>query len=1370
MCATFYLSFFTSPLYSAALPTIQTAFKQFKLPLLSPMDKTTVIFQDSIGKIWLGTKNGLFSYDTVNTQVYVHDANHHHTISSNEITAITETEDGNLWVATRNGLNKFNIKEQNFYHYLIRPTSEQASVNNSVYDVFVDSKNRLWATTSSGLQLYNKHKDTFTSFRPWHNQYSYKNFDIWAYTITEGPQGNIWLGTSAGGLIKFEPTNFHFTHFSSHSENQNQFPNDFIYDIEVRAFSELLVGTEDGIFLFNTLNHKVSKVLPEKINAPITHVVKSRENTWWLIAGTELLELSHDLSHVTKRGIIDSQKLTNYQPKAKALFIDKENNVWTSFKDTGLHFLSNNINRISAVEFNPTNKFNNLTLINDVLVSGNDIWVSTNQELTHVNAQKQQKILLLNQNHIDLAKKELQLGGFYNIHKNRTGDILVGRDSGYSKIHRSGKVEHYSHVTKDPTSAILEDIDGNIWMLAGEFGVRIINAQGKQHPFFALQKQLINDDYTAAKNLFVSLDRTIITIFYQDIGLYRYDIKSNTMKKFDEVPSSNNYTSLQQTVSGNIALFNKTTKAIEVNTLSGAVLEHDLPKENIGCFISLADGKTWYSQLKGGLFFVDSKTNKVNNIRESEGAPSFGMTGKHCIQTTDGELLFSSYEGLMRVQPAETFVNNTPVNTIISQVQDSNALIRNVYQYQSNNHISPQYSLTLDLSYKDTPLTFNFAALSYADIPENNFKYRVIGLNDSWTETNSPSVSLTHLPAGEFQFEVLGSNGDGIWGNLPAAIFLTVSPPFWLTWWAKVFYFLLMLLFIYSIFYSRNKVISARAKQLEEMVNQRTVELAQEKAIVEQLLAKKNDEFANVSHEFRTPLTLILGPIQNLLRSNIRSTTRQKLEMAKRNGYRLLRMVDQLLNMEKFRVEQLMKNQQVAVTPIADLITESFKDLAKEKNIAMDISIIDDVFIDFSADAFEKIILNLLSNALKYTKPGGSIEVSIRAFGNKQMQLVVKDNGVGIPKDRQASIFERYNRVLDEESEKITGAGIGLALVKELVEVHKGVISLDSECGVGSTFTITLNTISGDNSTKTALVNNEMINLELESIRGQYTAVQDKASPIDTEPDLPLEEEISSEAAILPRLLVIEDNPDMREYIIDSLSEKYFCLDATNGKSGVAKAINNIPDLIISDVMMPEMDGYQVSKILKEDEKTCHIPLILLTARGDKESRLRGWRTHADEYLTKPFDSEELNLRVDNLLTIRNILRAKFAQENIEGKSSQQLIDAGMNKKDQDFLEKINQCCEQHYEDAEFEIITMAEHVFMSERQLQRKLKALVDRSPSDYLRNFRLNQSKIRLREGSRVSHVSLDVGFSSQAYFSKCFKAQFGLTPKQYQTSKAD
>ncbi len=616
-------------------------------------------------------------------------------------------------------------------------------------------------------------------------------------------------------------------------------------------------------------------------------------------------------------------------------------------------------------------------------------------------------------------------------------------------------------------------------------------------------------------------------------------------------------------------------------------------------------------------------------------------------------------------------------------------------------------------------------------------------------------------------------NSRGIWSGNDVALKISIAPAPWLTWWAYTLYAITTLFLVWFTFNKRTQWLKRRATELENTVTVRTKELASEKEKVEQLLSKKNEEFTNVSHEFRTPLTLILGPIKQLKAWTKEDRYKQKLNVVQRNSLRLLRMVDQLLNLETFRVKAITQKSPQAIGKITQLVAEAFADLAEEKQITFNIETIEPVCFDFTPDAFEKIILNLLSNAIKYTKPGGAISISATRYENNRYQIQVSDTGIGIAKDKLEKVFERFNRVMDENSEQVTGSGIGLALVKSLVESHDGSVKLESELGQGTTITVTLPIVNEvDESQINVHQNDEIIAMELMNVSSSELHENTLAQTAE-----------AIQSTGKPTVLVIEDNDDMRQYIIESIGQQFNTLVAADGQAGLELAIQEVPDLIISDIMMPKLDGYQTTKALREAQITNHIPVVLLTARGDRDSRLKGWEEKADEYITKPFDVEELIIRISNLIEIRNILKRRFSEtvfeqteqapeslvQEMDGDSGNlSIVEINTQKLQQEFINQLNQQIESVYMNAELGVIDLAKSVNMSERQFYRKLKSVIDMTPSEYLRRFRLEKSKEVLRSGKTANFTAFEVGFSSQAYFSKCFKAQYNLTPKQFVNQK--
>jgi len=519
-------------------------------------------------------------------------------------------------------------------------------------------------------------------------------------------------------------------------------------------------------------------------------------------------------------------------------------------------------------------------------------------------------------------------------------------------------------------------------------------------------------------------------------------------------------------------------------------------------------------------------------------------------------------------------------------------------------------------------------------------------------------------------------------------------------------------------------------------------DIRKQKEIESQLHQLKDDITANISHEFRTPLTIVNGILNDLISQSQDSSTQEKLNTAKRNNHRLIHMVDQLLELSKSSNQPL---------PIIDLnasewlplICQSYETIAKEKDIHYSINTCANIFVRGNQQALENILYNLLSNAFKYTKSKGKVIVRIRELESCYL-LEVIDTGVGIPSNQQLQIFDRFHRVSGESSHN-PGVGIGLSLVKNLVSSMDWKISLKSEVNQGSTFTVNLKKAFDTNFKERQNISKD---LKL------------------TTNEIPQELIYSTETILSKKsqylILIIEDNLDMQKYIQSVLSPHHQCIVANDGQQGVQMAEEILPDIIVSDVMMPKMDGFEVLESIKTLDSTSHIPVILLTAKSDKRSRIKGLSSEADDYLTKPFDAEELVLKITNLLNTRKKLQQKFEaqwQGFTQNKNQPEKL------MENDFLSKLNQLFEQNYRDSSFAMNQLASLLAMSERQLQRKVKALVDVSPLELLKRYRLEKAKLALLSETQIGLIAQNCGFSSQTYFGRCFKEHFGMTPKTYQ-----
>ncbi|NVJ60550.1 MAG: response regulator [Gammaproteobacteria bacterium] len=522
-------------------------------------------------------------------------------------------------------------------------------------------------------------------------------------------------------------------------------------------------------------------------------------------------------------------------------------------------------------------------------------------------------------------------------------------------------------------------------------------------------------------------------------------------------------------------------------------------------------------------------------------------------------------------------------------------------------------------------------------------------------------------------------------------------------------------------------------------------DIREQKQAEKEIMRMKDEFTANISHEFRTPLTIINGVLDNLSKQTQDAAALQQIETAKNNGLRMVRMVEQLLELSRSG------RHAITVAPmdagaVCQFVAQNFRAIALEKNIEFYCADIPSIWVKGNIQAFEKIIFNLLSNAFKYTPSGGRVALNF-ASHDGVAQLDVSDNGPGIPAQEQDKIFQRFYRAEGTNSKQIHGVGIGLALVKELCRSMGWHMTLNSNEGAGSTFSVTMQQIDiPDNYEAFTPKINQPIEQNIESELVDTKAEQQSLS-------------IQKSKYLV---LVIEDNVDMQRHLNGIIAEHHQCLIASNGEEGIKMALDYLPDIIVSDVMMPGIDGFETLKILRRNELTAHIPVLMLTARSDIESKIEGLEAEADDYLTKPFDARELLLRLKNQIQSRLKLQQRLqSQWQTESSAS----DSGTKKIEDKFLIKLNECFAEHYQDSELSMAVLASKLAMSERQLQRKVKALLDLSPLEALRSFRINQSKQLLREKEQVGIVAQKVGFSSQSHFGRLFKEQVGMTPGEYQ-----
>jgi signal transduction histidine kinase/DNA-binding response OmpR family regulator/ligand-binding sensor domain-containing protein len=1103
--------------------------------------------------------------------------------------------------------------------------------------------------------------------------------------------------------------------------------NRILLDIKNVDNKSLLIGASDGLFSYDLENSELVRLTSIGAVEYVNNIQFSNEHIWF--HAQEKIYLKNKNSDETLLLTTENLPFASSSYAALGLYSDRDENLWLAVRGNGLLQYSPFLNRVRPSE-SALYDARNLTLMTTSL--SNQVVIS-DDKITYL-ADKQHQLAAASYSYFE-DNKYLYLGGM-------------------------GKVVQYSGNTKIadfeipgiPASLMSLAVTGDsLWAVDSLKGLFVFSVStGVAIDTTSIEEKGEN------KARYVALTEAgqIILVSNNEIKIVKASEQDFTILETIDYQSFAIKTSLQN---GHIITHHRDGRVSLFSLVSREIKYFDFTEiSNLGCSIYSIDKEWWVAEKNGDIFHYAAEGDTPTKLTEADGVPFGGVDGLHCLEVND-TLFFTSHSGVVKTQKLFYRANEYSSDTIISSVlAGTNKLDHRVSK--NGGELAPQ----------DFPLTIDFHPTSLTYPASNLARYKLRS-SDDWQpiESGSQQLVFNQLDQGEYDLVIQTSNSDGYWGKQDSLAF-TVVPPIWFSWWAITSYLIIFFGMSFLLAKFRTKALTKRAEKLEATVAERTHQL-------EQVLDQKNEEFANVSHEFRTPLTLVIGPLQRLLSQEEDSSKKSSLSMVKRNAYRLLRMVDQLLHLEKFRVQQITTKTVINVRPIAKLIGESFTELAHEKGITMSIKKLDEVWLHFTPDALEKILLNLLSNSIKYSSKGDSIEFSIEALEKDRARIIVKDTGIGIPKEKHAEIFGRFTRVLDSHSEQITGAGIGLSLVKELVDSHGGTIELESALGSGSCFSVSLPTCKAPDVVKRGdsdyLVNDadsvsdtniEILDMEIESLVEQAKQRADDDSSKEVLTDN------------LPTILVVEDNQDMRSYIASTLSARFNVLTAVNGEDGLQLAREHIPDLIVSDVMMPKMDGFTLCQSLKSDELTNHIPLILLTARSDRESRIRGWKEHADEYLTKPFDAEELGIRVNNLLGIRELLKQRFyssiqaeperLEQDGDNKANPEDDNAQWEQHQRVFLNRFIEQIELNLTNVKLKVDLVAKNMSMTERQLYRKLKGIANVTPAEYMKNYRLDKALTLIQEGEPVGNVSFDVGFASHSYFSKCFKAKFGKSPSEY------
>lgn len=1336
----------------------------------------TDIYEDSDGFIWLATIDGLNKYDGYKFTIYRPVKDDSTSLSSNRITSIAEDHLGRLWIGTSNGLNIMDKGRDRFVRFKFNNNLSVLKGQDRINQiVFNDKSHELWIATNDGLKrLTMDLNGSIIDEKVFRNKSddpdALDNLNVISLTLDRN--NNLWVGTDGDHLHLYKGGNT-FEKFElgvSQVFELNHLPKQFVMNVK----GDFIIGNDlSRLIIWDRQSRSVSPLnLGPKYPIPIFHIYRDSMGYFWISTdgfGIYILDQNARLIQHIVNNPTDPFSLPNNQPSC--VLENSHGLYWIATYNKGLCKLALSRSTFAYIFHQPGNVNSLSAWIAQSVIQDKKgrIWIGTDGG--GLNLYNESKNSFKHFRHDPANVKSISSDKIVYLHESRSGDIWIcSWDGGLTRFDpETGNSIRYLHKADDPTSigqntvwCAVEDNKGRLWLGTQNAGLDVFVPEDNRFYHF------INNSENSSR----IVNGLVFSIFIDSherlllgtgAGLQVIDLlqmgegfkKGNlSILKFTETPLTGiriNHIaeapdqSLWFGTDAGLYHYDVNFRLIKsYSTLDG------LPNNLVVGVVVDQKGLVWITT-KSGLSRLDIKNGRFNNFNMHDGLQGLEFQSKSVFQTRDGRILIGGINGLNAFYPDLVQINQKRVKPIISRFRLFNASV-NVGDTINGRVILDKPVNRIDqisLKYNEGFVTFDFVALNFINPDQVEYAYRMKGVSNDWVYGESiRTASYSNLTAGNYRFEVKATL-DGNWQMAQVTgVDIKVSSPPWGTWYAYTVYSIVVILIVWLVIRYYNRLMQEeRQHELDQM---------------------KMQFFINVSHEFRTPLTLILNPLEKII-STIEDNeiVRSSALTIQRSASRLLNLVNQLLDFRKVDLGKapLDPLKQDVVKFVKD-VTLLFDDLARGKTIQYTfISNVESLYMWFDPDKLEKIISNLLSNAIKFTPAFGSITVSIdhvehRKISNKfwrnakskeYVDITVKDTGIGLKKEQLEMVFERFFHIDNIN----TGTGIGLNFTKSLVEQHDGEITVHSEYNKGSAFTVRLPLVSKQ--INAALRANKEVREAKKSFDlNGVKSLEYELSVSDTEADHYIEND-----SVIQTVLIVEDNKELRRHLKNELGEFYRIKEASNGKEGLDKAIKFCPDIIVSDVMMQMMDGFEMCRNIKSNPETSHIPVILLTARTLEEDKLEGYSIGADSYLPKPFSMTMLKARIKNLLEARKNLHKKFT--SLSG--LQPAAEVTTNSLDEKFLDKATKIIIEHISDPDFGLEQLVAEIGLSRSHFYRKISSLTGQNPSNFIRTIRLKYAAdLLLKKVYSIKEVSYMAGFNYSAYFSKTFRDLFGKTPNEF------
>lgn len=1285
------------------------------------------ILQDRRGFMWFGTKDGLNRYDGNEIKIYRNDVSAQSSLGNNFIRCMAEGESDRLYLGTDAGLYIMDVSNETFelvdietagetsklptinsvfrgnnklwigtmYHGIFLFDIEKNSTrkirlnnfdlgNNATWTIYEDRSGTIWIGTRLGLLRYNPDMDFLEPVKELSGSTYNPDYEI--LSIMECNQGNLWLGTWSGGILCYN------RHTMTKKRYLDSSGKDSYYITHVRSIfqytdNSLFIGSDDGLYLFDNTTQKAKRVDNPKLahtlsDQNVYSIVRDREGGIWIgtyFGGVNYLNttlLPIETFHSEMRdGMLFGKAVSQFCE-------DEQGNLWIATEDGGINHLDRTTKRITQPI--KTSYHNTHALLMD----GGELWIGTFSRGIDVYNTITGQVTNFRLNVRDT--RTLNDDCVYSLYRTRDGEIYVGTPAGLNKYDRS--IKSFSRI--DEAAGFIYDIKedeyGNLWIANYNGGV--ICRNGVTGEWIRYDDATGNDPIAESKLTGIYIDSRKRLIFTSEgRGIFIYDYPADKFRNISEADGLPN------------------------NVVYGVLDDHF--------------GNLWLSCNSGIVCFNPSVPNNYRLFTKEDGLQSNQFNYKSSYKASDGKFYFGGINGFNSFYPQDLLSLNS--NDNIPPVAITGLSILRRKKGDEYTEVPLNETQKIVLPYYISSFKISYVALSYLSPDRNQYAYRLEGIDREWISAgNIKNVTYINMSPGEYRFRVKASNDSGVWNETGAYLDIKIPPPFWLSLAAKLLYFVLAAALIYlTVYYYWKRNNNKRLRELDAF------------RIEQENLAYKSkiNFFTDIAHEIRTPVSLIVAPLEEVIASGEGTEqTRRNLMMIEKNCNRLNVLITQLLDFRKMDSGKYrLHPERINIKQFMNDLFERFRKTTINDKIEFILNMPDNMDIDIISDSdiLTKITGNLLTNAIKFTK--NKIILSLIVNTDASYIIMVEDDGYGIPPDQRNLVFDPFYQITTD-NERV-GSGIGLALVKQLSALLGGEVTIQDNDMGGATFCFIFSTLPD-------IVHNE-------------SGVIEEPRPYE------IKTNIEDDEPRQKSILTVDDNPDIISFIKSCLQNDYMVDTVLNAVSAWEHLERNSYDLIISDIMMPDIDGISFTKKIKNNFNYSHIPVILLSAKTENAVKIEGLSSGAEVFIEKPFSPSFLRAQIFSILENRKIILDAFSRSPLTPYSM-----LATNKGDKKFLSRLNEEIEKNLSDETFSVESLTDILGISRSNLQRKLQAVCNMSPGEYLRNYRLKKASQLLLEGSlRISEVAYYVGFNSASYFSKVFVKTYGILPKEFIRKKS-